>query len=77
MRHRAPRSTLLEQTGLDFELLDSGCCGMAGSFGFEAEHYDVSVAVRRARPAPGGPRGRDDTLIVADGFCCREQIEQA
>ena len=42
--------------GLNFELLDSGCCGMAGSFGFEAGHYDVSVAVGE-RVAAGGARG--------------------
>ena len=36
---------VLKKLGLDFEMPDSGCCGMAGSFGFEAEHYDVSVAV--------------------------------
>ena len=39
---------LLRKLGLDFEVLNSGCCGMAGSFGFEAGHYDVSVAVGQA-----------------------------
>jgi FAD/FMN-containing dehydrogenase/Fe-S oxidoreductase len=68
---------LLEKLGLDVEVIDGGCCGMAGAFGFEAgEHYEVSLrcaervllpAVRQALPA---------TLIVADGFSCREQIAQ-
>jgi len=68
---------LLKRLGLDFELLDSGCCGMAGAFGFENEHYDVSlkagerVLLPRAREAPAG------TLIISNGFSCREQIAQA
>ena len=67
-------NAVLQKLGLDYELLDSGCCGMAGSFGFEAEHYDVSVAVGERRLLPA-VRGADaDTLIIADGFSCREQI---
>jgi Fe-S oxidoreductase len=68
---------LLERIGLDVEVLDSGCCGMAGSFGFEAgDHYDLSVKegervlLPRVRQAPA------DTVVVADGFSCRTQIEQ-
>jgi hypothetical protein len=65
---------VLRKLGLDFEILNSGCCGMAGSFGFEAENYDVSVAVGERRLLPA-VRGADDrTLIIADGFSCREQI---
>jgi Fe-S oxidoreductase len=67
----------LERTGLDVEVLDSGCCGMAGSFGFEAgDHYDVSVKegeralLPRIRQAPAG------AVLVADGFSCRAQIQQ-
>ena len=44
--------------GLNYEMLDSGCCGMAGSFGFEAGHYDVSVAVGERVLLPAVPRGR-------------------
>ena len=47
-------NAVLQKLGLDYELLDSGCCGMAGSFGFEADHYDVSVAIGERRPAAGG-----------------------
>jgi FAD/FMN-containing dehydrogenase/Fe-S oxidoreductase len=67
---------LLERLGLDFELLDSGCCGMAGSFGFEAEHYDISVKIGERRLLPATRDAARDTLIVADGFSCKTQIEQ-
>ena len=60
--------------GLNYEMLDSGCCGMAGSFGFEASHYDVSVAVGERVLLPAVRQAEDDTLIIADGFSCREQI---
>ncbi len=67
---------LLKQVGVDFEVLDSGCCGMAGSFGFEAGKYDVSVkcAERVLLPAVRGAEA--DTVILADGFSCRTQIEE-
>ena len=66
--------TLLRKLGLDFEILNSGCCGMAGSFGFEAGHYDVSVAVGERVLLPAVRAADASTLIVADGFSCREQI---
>jgi len=69
--------TLLEAAGADVEALDSGCCGMAGSFGFETDHYDVSMKVGELVLLPAVRRAPDDTLIVADGFSCREQVEQA
>jgi FAD/FMN-containing dehydrogenase/Fe-S oxidoreductase len=68
---------VLAELGLDFELLDAGCCGMAGAFGFErGERYEVSrrIAERALLPAVRG--AAPDTLIVADGFSCREQIAQ-
>jgi hypothetical protein len=67
-------NAVLRKLGLDYELLDSGCCGMAGSFGFEAEHYDVSVAVGERRLLPAVREADPDTLVIADGFSCREQI---
>ena len=67
---------LLKKMGLDFEILDSGCCGMAGSFGFEAEKYDVSVKVGELMLLPAVRKATPETLIIADGFSCREQIEQ-
>jgi Fe-S oxidoreductase len=59
------------------ETLDSGCCGMAGSFGFETEHYDLSMQVGELVLLPAVRRAPAETLIVADGFSCREQIHQA
>jgi FAD/FMN-containing dehydrogenase/Fe-S oxidoreductase len=70
----ADETDVLQRLGLDFELLNSGCCGMAGSFGFEAEHYDVSVAVGERKLLPAVRAAHQDTLIIADGFSCREQI---
>ncbi|HEY5036408.1 MAG TPA: FAD-linked oxidase C-terminal domain-containing protein, partial [Chthoniobacterales bacterium] len=67
---------LLAEMGLDCELPDSGCCGMAGAFGFEKEHYDVSIACGERVLLPEVRKAAKDTLIVADGFSCREQISQ-
>ncbi len=68
---------LLRESGADVETLDSGCCGMAGSFGFEADHYELSLQVGELALLPAVRRAAPDTLIVADGFSCREQIWQA
>jgi Fe-S oxidoreductase len=67
---------LLARLGLDFEVLDSGCCGMAGAFGFEADHYEVSVACAERALLPAVRSASPDTLLLADGFSCREQISQ-
>ncbi len=68
--------SLLDKTGLDYELPDTGCCGMAGSFGFEAEKYDVSIAAGERVLLPAVRNESPDGLLIADGFSCREQIEQ-
>jgi FAD/FMN-containing dehydrogenase/Fe-S oxidoreductase len=67
---------LLERMGMDVELLDAGCCGMAGAFGFEAEHYDVSVAVGERRLLPIVRDMPRDALLVGDGFSCKTQVSQ-
>ncbi len=68
---------LLRKLGLDVEVLDSGCCGMAGAFGFEkGEHYDVSIKCGERVLLPAVRSADRHTLIVADGFSCREQIAQ-
>jgi FAD/FMN-containing dehydrogenase/Fe-S oxidoreductase len=67
---------LMSKVGLNYELLDDGCCGMAGSFGFEAEKFDVSLAVGERGLLPAVRDASPDVLIVADGFSCREQISQ-
>ena len=66
----------LEKLGLDYEVLDSGCCGMAGAFGFERDHYEVSVAAGERVLLPKVREAADETLIIANGFSCREQIAQ-
>jgi len=68
---------VFDRLGLDYEIVDAGCCGMAGSFGFERDHYEVSQAVGERRLLPRVREAADDTLIVADGFSCREQVAQA
>jgi Fe-S oxidoreductase len=67
---------LLEEMGATVTVSDSGCCGMAGSFGFEANHYDVSRNVGELVLLPAVRAASPDTLIVADGFSCREQVAQ-
>ncbi len=74
----ADEQRLLEKLGIELEMPDSGCCGMAGAFGFErGAHYDVSMACGERRLLPAVRRSSDDTLLIADGFSCREQIAQA
>ncbi len=67
---------ILSKLGVDFTMLDSGCCGMAGGFGFEKAHYDISIKVGETVLLPAVRNAELDTLIIADGFSCREQISQ-
>ncbi len=55
------------------ELIESSCCGMAGSFGYEAEHFDVSMQMAEAALLPA-VRAKADAIVVADGTSCRHQI---
>jgi len=73
----AEKKMLQEVLKLDLQLPDSGCCGMAGSFGFEAAKYDVSMACGERVLLPAVRGSAPDTLIIADGFSCREQIVQS
>jgi Fe-S oxidoreductase len=69
--------SLLEGMGLDIEVPDSGCCGMAGSFGYErGQRYSVSRDCGERVILPAVRAASTDTLIIADGFSCREQIDQ-
>ncbi|MFY3744407.1 FAD-binding and (Fe-S)-binding domain-containing protein [Anaeromyxobacter sp. Red801] len=68
---------VLARMGVDAEVLDAGCCGMAGSFGFEAgDRYRVSMAVGERGVLPAVRRAPAHELVLADGFSCRTQIEQ-
>ncbi len=59
---------------LKVEVVESSCCGMAGAFGYEAEHYELSMKMAEAALLPALRRADDATLIVADGTSCRHQI---
>lgn len=67
---------LYERLGLDFEVLDSGCCGLAGSFGFERDHDQISREIGEQRLMPAVRAATVETLLIADGFSCRTQIEE-
>ena len=67
---------LLQKMGAELHVPDAGCCGMAGPFGFSADKIDVSKAVGERVLLPAVRQASADTLIVADGFSCQEQISQ-
>jgi FAD/FMN-containing dehydrogenase/Fe-S oxidoreductase len=67
---------VLERLGVQAQRLDAGCCGMAGNFGFEAGHYRTSVAVAELALLPALRAEPPGTVVLADGFSCRTQIEQ-
>ena len=68
---------LYERMGLDYEVLDSGCCGLAGSFGYEDGHHEVSVKIYEERLGKLLAEKADaETLIIADGFSCKTQVSQ-
>ncbi len=68
---------LLRRMGVEVAVPEPGCCGMAGSFGFErGEHYDLSIACGERALLPEIRRAPPETLIIADGFSCREQVRQ-
>ena len=73
----ADEEWVLKQMKLDFVMPDTGCCGMAGAFGFEKEHYDLSLRCGERVLLPAVRDATRDTLIITDGFSCREQIAQA
>jgi Fe-S oxidoreductase len=68
--------SLLRKIGVDLQSLDSGCCGMAGSFGFAKDNYNLSIALGERVLLPAVRQAGPETLIVSDGFSCREQILQ-
>jgi Fe-S oxidoreductase len=70
-----PTVAALRWAGFEVTEVDSGCCGMAGSFGFEREHYDLSVALGNRRLAPAVKAAPADTVLVAPGISCRQQID--
>jgi Fe-S oxidoreductase/FAD/FMN-containing dehydrogenase len=67
---------VLTRLGVDFQSPAPGCCGMAGSFGFERDKYDISIAIGELELMPAVRQAPSDWLVIADGFSCREQIAQ-
>jgi Fe-S oxidoreductase len=72
-----PDHALLARAGIDTEQLSSGCCGLAGNFGMTAAHRDVSLACAEQGLLPAVRAAAPDTLVLADGFSCRTQIDDA
>jgi Fe-S oxidoreductase len=65
---------LLRQASANVEMLDSGCCGMAGSFGYEHDKYLVSLTIAGQKLLPAINNAAQEDVIVASGFSCRTQI---
>jgi Fe-S oxidoreductase len=71
----APTVAMLKGAGYEVSEVDSGCCGMAGSFGFEKEHYELSTKIGNRRLAPAVKAVSADVEVVAAGISCRQQID--
>jgi Fe-S oxidoreductase len=70
-----PTVAVLKAAGYQVSEVDAGCCGMAGSFGFEAEHYELSVRIAERRLAPAVRAAGADVAVCAPGISCRQQVE--
>jgi Fe-S oxidoreductase len=70
----APTVAVLKGAGYQVSEVDAGCCGMAGSFGFEAEHYDLSLQIANRRLVPAVNAAAPDVAVCAPGISCRQQI---
>ncbi len=75
--NRDAEKSVLDRCGINSEVLSGGCCGMAGAFGFDETHYDLSIQIGERNVLPRIRATTQDQLIIADGFSCREHIEQA
>ena len=67
----------MTRLGIDNTTLPASCCGLAGNFGFEKGHYEISMAVGEAVVLPAVRIAAAETTVLADGFSCRTQIDQA
>jgi FAD/FMN-containing dehydrogenase/Fe-S oxidoreductase len=67
---------VLGKMKVDFEVLDDGCCGLAGSFGYQESNYDISEKCAKRKLIPAVEEADSDTVILSDGYSCREQIMQ-
>ncbi len=71
-----PEQAVLERMGVDVQPVSGGCCGLAGSWGFEAGHHDISLQAGEQALLPAVRDADTETVVVADGFSCKTQIEQ-
>ncbi|RQS09927.1 FAD-binding oxidoreductase [Burkholderia sp. Bp9002] len=69
-------TALLDKLGVRWTLLDAGCCGMAGTFGFNEAHYDLSMKIGEGKLLPLVRQASEHAIVVTNGFSCRKQIEQ-
>ncbi len=69
-------TALLDKLGVRWTLLDAGCCGMAGTFGFNEAHYDLSMKIGEGKLLPLVRQASEHAIVVTNGYSCREQIEQ-
>ena len=76
IRRVSAAETFLQGLGLEISQPNDGCCGMAGAFGFEKNHYALSLQIAERALAPAVRKAPPETLVIADGFSCREQIGQ-
>jgi Fe-S oxidoreductase len=72
-----PERWVLERMGLDVDEVSGGCCGLAGSWGFEDGKHDISIECGEQALLPAVREAADDTVVVANGFSCKTQIEQS
>jgi Fe-S oxidoreductase len=72
-----PEHKLLERMGIDIKPVSGGCCGLAGSWGFEEGHHEISMQCGEQALLPAVRDAAPDTLVIANGFSCKTQIEQA
>jgi Fe-S oxidoreductase len=72
----AVESVLRLVPGLTVDVVDSGCCGMAGAFGYQSETANVSIAMAELALLPAVRKASDKTIVVADGTSCRHQIDE-
>ena len=72
-----PEHKLLERMGVEVEPISGGCCGLAGSWGFEQGHYDISMQCGEQALLPAVRNADRDTLVIANGFSCKTQIQQS
>ena len=76
MKTMETEEAVLRRMGMEPDMPDNGCCGMAGPFGFDPGKYALSVAIGEHELLPRVRAASDETILVADGFSCREQIAQ-